>query len=120
MAHSLFLSLYFPYWSIDLYRRRSFEDRIEKPLLLTQEKHGQCIVVCPCPISRAQGVEPDTPLALAEALLDKPPLHSPYRPEKDFAMLYKTALALLRFSPLVGIENLGSIGSNVDPWPLHQ
>lgn len=113
------VSIWFPYWSIDLLRRRmrhrresdgrqaeisrsrSFDPR---PMLMTESRQGRELVAAACPRAAAAGVRIGMSLTHARALIRGAVVISPCKPQRDAESLASLAMWCNRFSPTVGID----------------
>jgi protein ImuB len=113
------VSIWFPFWSIDLLRRRwqrraaNGASRGEsrpghgdhrRPVLLTQPQQGREVVAAACPLATARGVKTGMPLANARALVHGDAIVATWMPERDAESLRALAIWCNRFSPTVGID----------------
>lgn len=105
----LYLSLYFPEWSIDVTRRklRLSKKTPEPTAVVLTTSHAQHTVVSrTCSAARRAGVQPMMALQLARALLPFEGVHyAAFDPIRDIEALHTLAVWCLRFSPCVGLDS---------------
>ena len=113
------VSIYFPYWSTDLLRRRMMQPQakgtpqgvprdkrmgLPPVMLLSAQRAGREEIAAACARGRSMGIVPGMDVANARALVQGALIKAAYRPERDAQALRALAGWCNRFSPVVGVE----------------
>jgi protein ImuB len=110
-----YLAIHFPYWAIDLQRRKlrmSSSTPVnavlgkQVPALLLHEEQGQHVLLRRiCEHGWRSGLRPEMPLAFARMLLTQEPQCYAYDALGDFQALLKVVQWCARLSPVVGVDS---------------